>query len=153
MFPNTFRELESGFDLMDFRTRQMPITVEFTNEIRYMECYAEKGMRANITNITIECDCICVYFDYTQFDDYNKQFESSNYYDNKGNPVLSAREAGYYRGKEAIYFDLNADPNNYFSEVGNPHSALYNAYLEDRSSGETYIAFLERVAKEALGIE
>lgn len=147
MLPDTFRELMDSFD------RQKPMTIEFKKEISNMECYAEKGIRANISKITLSHDCVCVYFDYSDFDNYNKQFETSGYYDTQRNPVLTAREAGFYHEKESIYFDQDSKPNDFFVEVGDSNNSLYAAFSEKKLSGETYMAFLERMAKQALDIQ
>lgn len=37
-----------------------------------------------------------VKLDFSEFESYNAQFESHNYYDNEGSPRLTAREAGCY---------------------------------------------------------
>jgi hypothetical protein len=73
--------------------------------------YPEKGMRASVLKceLTELCyrhgDVIALTVSYTKFDEYNKQFESANYYDEYGRPVLTAREANFYTETNTLYVD------------------------------------------------
>jgi len=87
-------------------------TIQFLPAIDDFESYAEFNMRAVVTRIvpmyTDDPDpkghVYKVFVDYSKFDKYNEQFESSNYYDKNGSPVLNARQAGFYSVEDVIYF-------------------------------------------------
>lgn len=85
--------------------------IEFTNRIEEAEGYAEGKMRATISNIyqdkkgeTPEDDVWVIDFNFTEYDDFNRQFESSNYYDSRGIPNKTAREKGFYKTLDRYHF-------------------------------------------------
>jgi hypothetical protein len=80
----------------------------FNKGIEDLEAYPETGMRATVIGFSVERDDVGkVRVSYKKFDEYNKQFESSNYYDAQGKPVLTARESGNYNEGETLYTDVN----------------------------------------------
>jgi len=91
--------------------------IRFSRRIVNSETYAEPMMKArvksvqyNIYNdkeITLTDGVHKITVNYAEFDEYNKQFEQSNYYGKAGCPCLTAREAGYYNVVEDIYFGLD----------------------------------------------
>jgi hypothetical protein len=126
--------------------------VEFAADIEDMEAYSEKGMRARI--VSIECEDLLsddkhehiykITFDYSDFDDFNKDFESSNYYDNHGNPCLTARQANQYKQTETIYF---GSPElfpfeNYFSLIDGEREKLVNKF-NAQTEETNYVRWLE----------
>jgi len=125
--------------------------VTFTPKIEDMESYAEGGMRALVVGIdatdTRSPDkhehIYKIMFDFSEFDEFNRRFESSNYYDKNGSPTLNAREAGYYKEQEAIYF---GSPEiwpfeDYFVLADAAQTELLDRFKE---SGETdYVSWLE----------
>jgi hypothetical protein len=86
--------------------------VTFTKRAEDLEAYPEEGMRARIVSIRgdgihkddIEDHIYIVTVDYSEFDEFNKTFESSDYYDKNGSPCLTARQAGFYTVQEDLYF-------------------------------------------------
>ncbi len=86
-------------------------TIEFLPAIDDFESYAEGKMRAVVTDIvpmyTDDPDprehVYKLFVNYAKYDEYNKQFESANYYDKSGVDCLSARQAGYYSVADCIY--------------------------------------------------
>lgn len=89
--------------------------IQFTHKIEDLEDYAEDRMRATITGIKKwdgdNADaCHEISIDYSKFDEYNRQFESYNYWDKLGNATLNAREAGYYTVKDTLYLDNSMVP-------------------------------------------
>lgn len=86
--------------------------IEFTKRIEDWECYADPHMRARVTGYRYNPDGDTdpdqiiheVFFDFSEFAEYNKRYEQNNYWDKNGNPTLTAREAGCYTLKESIWF-------------------------------------------------
>ena len=89
------------------------VIVEFTKEIENYETCIDEGMRAIVVKVdnTDGYECSKIHFDLKPFDEYNSGFAQSNYYDNKGIPCLSAKEAGQYPedGVETCYFADTVD--------------------------------------------
>lgn len=88
--------------------------IQFTNKIEEMEAYPEGGMQARIISVDAEDvnskdkhdHIYIITFDYSEFDEYNKRFETANYYGKGYNQVAdkTAREVGQYHLQEKIYF-------------------------------------------------
>jgi len=126
-------------------------TVKFLNKIEQMEVNADPNQRARILSITGEYldsedkhdHVYIVTFDYSEFEEYNKNFASANFYDKNGNPTLTAHEAGVYKQHEKAYF---GSPDiwpfeNYFTLLDDKTSALIEKF---KQSGETdYVVWLE----------
>lgn len=126
-------------------------TVQFTSSIEDMEAYPENGMRARIVSITtrytnvadINDHLYIIKFDYSEFDEFNKRFESSNYYDKNGNAILTARQANMYTVTEEIYF---GSPKlypfeQYFKVIDQARNTLIDQF---KVSGATdYVQWLE----------
>jgi hypothetical protein len=103
-------------------THQIPAIgsiVKFKKGIHDFECYAEPGMKARVIGITglyttdpdPQDHVYKLSVDFAEFDEYNKQFETYNYYDRDGIPRLNAREAGLYRIQDDIYMsNPDCDP-------------------------------------------
>lgn len=110
--------------------------IEFVKGIEDLDGYAECGMRAVVTNVhKIDDDVWRIDFDFTDYDMYNRQFESAYYYDRAGSPVLTARAANMYSVVDHYYFDSNFDHfplSNFFkvvnaSDKNDPSYKLYAA--------------------------
>lgn len=85
--------------------------IQFKEAITEIDAYPEPGMRARIVSIEpVEVkndpayDVYKIIFDYSEFDDFNTNFESSNYYDKRGQACLTARQAGFYNQVDTVYF-------------------------------------------------
>lgn len=125
--------------------------IQFTDKIEYVEAYPEIGMRARIISVKeqdTDCDDLeehlyAITFDYSEFDEYNKAFEKSNYYDRNGNACLTARQANFYKVTEQIYF---GSPKLYpFEEYFTVQDQKVNTLLKRfKESGKTnYAEWLE----------
>lgn len=125
--------------------------VQFTTKIEDMEAYPERGMRARIVSVDEEDTnrtdlhehLFKIKFDYSDFDDFNKSLESSNYYDRNGNACLTAREANQYEQQEVIYF---GSPElwpfeDYFTTPDTRQNALLIRFKE--SAATNYVEWLE----------
>ena len=87
--------------------------IEFLPVVGEKEGYARSGMRARIVSVRreyhdepLEDQMLVITFDYSEFDGYNRNFESSNYYDDVGIACLTARQAGMYEENEDLYFGV-----------------------------------------------
>lgn len=125
--------------------------VEFKPLIEDHEHYAMGGMRARILHIEpqyIDCPDINdhvykIMFDFGEFEDFNKPFESYDYYDNNGVANLNAHQAGFYKAQDTVYFSSpELYPFDlYFTVVDEKAQKLHQMFKE---SGETnYVNWLE----------
>jgi hypothetical protein len=125
--------------------------VEFTEAALDLEDYAEAGIRAVITKISINHDLgnhqdtvLIVEVDHTDFDDYNKAFEGSNYFNDKGVPCLTAREADLYKAKTRYYISPINLPGGHEAMIKLVNSSASELHDEFVTSGQTnYVAWLE----------
>jgi hypothetical protein len=86
------------------------LAIELGAGVLDLEGYAEPKMRAHLIAVDFRGDDIAVLkVDYTDFEDFNKAFEQANYYDEEGNPTLTAREAGHYQPQEDLYVMASDD--------------------------------------------
>ena len=110
--------------------------------VEYCENYAEEGMMARIVGFRIEDgDCILLKFDFTEFDNFNRSFESSNYYDQQGHATLTARLAGYYKPIDEYFF--GEDVLNIVKPVEDARINLLKRWTEETEGKITYVAWLE----------
>lgn len=129
--------------------------IQFTNKIEDMEAYPEGGMRARIVSINEEDTdsadkhnhVFIITFDYSEYDEYNKRFETANYYGKGiGAPAdKTAREAGQYHIQEKIYF---GSPElwpfeEYFVLINEKSIALYDMFKA--SEATDYVDWLEQI--------
>lgn len=134
---------------MDGKTLRQLVTdgvhpvVTFTAAVLDKESYLEAGMRGRLVATSAgRNDMFKLYIDLSEFEDFNRQFESANYYDKNGVPRLTAREAGFYTGPaEEIY--VGEDEEVDFCEIEEPHRLrLYEEYLK-AAAKVTYVQWLE----------
>lgn len=122
-----------------------PVHVEFINDVSVLESYPEKGMRGTIIDIVEnETDVLRMVVDYSDFDEYNKAFESHDYFNDAGKPCLTAREAGYYHVEETIYVMAGDNISNYIAIIGDERTNLYTRYLETGTE-QPYVQWLEEL--------
>lgn len=125
--------------------------IQFTSKIEDMEAYPEAGMRARIVSIDekdthmkdLHDHMYIITFDYSEFDEFNEQFESANYYDKHGVACLTAREAKMYDVKEKIYFGSPAlwPFEDYFNLLNTKQETLLSRFKE--SGAANYVEWLE----------
>jgi hypothetical protein len=112
-------------------------------KIEDLENYAEPGMRARIIGSTLQHDDVVkLKLDFTDFDEYNKQFESANYFDRTGNPVLTAREAGLYTKVMDCYVMAYEEMEAFMTVTESASLALMNEYKASEFKG-AYAEWLE----------
>jgi hypothetical protein len=140
MLPNSFLALRIAL------AQGIQMDVQCKKLVEDLEAYPEEGVRLTIKSVSsgdvndvVKCEVT-----YEKFDDINRPYESSNYFDKSGNAKLTARESGNYTINETLYFMTDSDPNDYFVELNvGPLFKAYNANRKD--SSETYVQYLERL--------
>lgn len=122
--------------------------VQFGRDIADKESYPDAGMRARALSVRKEnSDVLYIEFDFSEFEAFNLPFEQPNYYDKAGKPTLTARQAGFYRPQDNLYFDADEDVETSLELVADERTALYNQYQASGTS-ETYVSWLESKALE-----
>ena len=116
--------------------------VQFGPKVGDKESYADPGMRARAIGVTKDSEDVHILFDFSEFDDFNKPFEQANYYDKQQKPVLTAREAGFYKPQDRLYFDKDENIVTCFQPVDDERSGLYREYLT-AGTEDTYVTWLE----------
>lgn len=138
--------------------------VQFTERVEEVESYFDNGMRARVVRIERDSEyppseggwMYNVYFSFSEFDTYNKQFECSNYYDGNGVARLTAAEANCKpeNGIESLYFMQFGDEDEpYFHLVNEEDVTIRLPDSEARKVVEQAIFFhkgtLEMRVREA----
>ena len=134
--------------------------IEFKKGIEDLETYAEPGMRARVTGAVFESDqSVKLWIDYSEFDTFNQALEQANYYDKKGNPTLTARQAGFYTPLSTYHFEQQDNADSYFCVVEDASLKLYERYKqfakvprEDGGRAWSYVQWLEHFAARQIGI-
>lgn len=109
------------------------------------EDYPEAGMRAKLLSATSDGDgIIIVTVDYTPFEAHNATLESANYFDARGNPTLTAREAGFYTPVEKLHFSEEEVFETFFRLLDENSDKLYQQFLTEAVTGESYTIWLEK---------
>lgn len=125
------------------------LVVEFGPNILDAGAYPEPGMRAKVIAYSqLEPDLAHITFDYAAFDSHNKALESSNYFDGKRVPCLTAREAGFYKEVEGIYFTPSDEIGPWFRVLSDDTLSLYAQYKAEVSNEAElpYVSWLEQKA-------
>lgn len=132
-------------DLVELlKAGQQPVVV-FQKDVHDKEHYAEPGMRARALSATTpdSDDVLKIVFEFSEFDDFNRPLESSNYYDKSGNPTLTAREAGYFKPTDSIYYGLTDPLSDQLEIVDSTSVALFNEF-KALNLTESYVVWLEK---------
>lgn len=117
------------------------IDVEFLASVEALEGYAEPHMRATIVDAEDYGDStVRIKLSYAKYDEYNRQFESANYFDRNQNPVWTAREAGHYNVDDHIFVMDTDKFDTLFKELKD--TRLFDQYTA-ACTGESYVAWLE----------
>lgn len=140
-----FKDLQRTLPEMNARG---PVNVEFVRGVVDLECYPEKGMRATILSIleNSDKDILKLRVSYEKFDEFNKAFESYNYFDKAGKPTLNARAAGYYNIEETIYVMAGDKVETYMRVLNDNSTALYDAYRLE-APAISYTLWLENLVQ------
>jgi hypothetical protein len=138
-------------DLLELIQQGVRPAVTFTSPVKGantsiedLESYAEPGMRARILGASVNRDDVLrLHVDFDEFDAHNASLESSNYYDKEGQARLTARQAGFYKPQDDLYF-TPSDPCAWFMAlVDEPALQIMDRWQRD-GQGLRYTAFLEQ---------
>lgn len=140
--------MSTFLDLVNNRAAYIGRDIQFKKDIEICETYAESDMKATIIGISLDTsiDVVKVHVNYSKFDDHNRLHESSNYYDYENyeknkNPCLTARQAGYYKVDEELYFDLGQKVEEMFKILST--NFIYEEYLTSKKNEQSYVQWLE----------
>jgi hypothetical protein len=120
-----------------------------------IETYLEPGMIAVLTAIEDDQDgTLQLTFDVRAHTEFNKQYETPDYFDQDGHPTLTATQAGYGPDRnnyiETLYIGSQWPIDCLFTVVDTKTTKLFKLYQDDRRDGQTYIEWLEALALSAL---
>lgn len=96
--------------------------VEFCgNVVAELDTYAEPGIRATLVACAESRSgaSVALTFDFSEFEEYNREYESANYFDKAGRETLTAREAGRYTDQLTLNIDRD-DPLGLFFRLLEP---------------------------------
>lgn len=139
-------------DLIGLIASRGHVDVEFTSKIHDLETYAEPCMRATLKGVRDDHDGVLrLQVSYEKYDEYNKQFESHNYWGvlSKGQEPsaaqYTARETGWYKVEDHIYVMDTDDVSTYLVILDS--TPLYDAWVAN-NNGLSYVAWLEKLVNE-----
>lgn len=140
--------METMKDVVEAIQQGKLLVVTFRAGIDEKESYAEKGMRAliGVTN-TSDAEVVSVRMDFSEFEAHNLPLESSNYYDSNQQPTRTARQAGYYKPQDDLYFVLGEKVSDLMDIEGDEAVALFSRFVEAAPS-LSYVQWLERRVME-----
>jgi len=117
-----------------------PITVQAEPD------YIEAGMKARVLSVNdSDPEVTILTIDVGSFSEFNQALETSNYYDAKGVPCLTAREAGHYRDHMDIYVGPMSEIEEWIKlDTDNAVASLMEDFSRTRDGDEPYLAWLER---------
>jgi hypothetical protein len=106
----TYKELHDKIKSGEIK---LPITVKI-NEPLWEEFELDAGCKAKLTHIrpTRDIGELKLYFDFSKFEEYNKNFWTHDYYDDNHNPTLAIYETKKYEkleGKCDCYVENSCD--------------------------------------------
>jgi hypothetical protein len=122
---------------------KIPVTCK--KPIEDNECYAEGGMRAVLVQASADGhDISRITLDFEPYDEFNKSFETANYFDKNRNATLTAREHGSYKHREVYYFESNSKASDIFEPIEEAQYQLMSEYLSTATGGQSYVSWLEQ---------
>lgn len=140
------RNAKASLEMLSSFIGKTVVFNDFKEEDFYSE-YIQPRMMADVVVCDIDCDskkdedCILlIVFDFSKHEEHNKQFETKDFYDEKGIARLSCREAGYYSTQEKAYIGI--DPANWPFEWAKKNK-LIELYQKRENKDLSYVNFLE----------
>lgn len=109
-----------------------------------LEAYPEANIRARIIGVAqLSDELVRLTFDFTEFDEYNKAFESANYFDDNRVPRLTARQKGKYKLQDTYTFGANESAKRYFTVQEDAATQLMAEFRATGRFETTYVDWLE----------
>jgi hypothetical protein len=87
--------------------------VAFTDGLKELDLETfEPNMRAVVVDVIEDTDCVEVVFDFSKYEEYNKNFMTPNFFDGNGRACLKWCEMKYYPEnlRDEVYFDDKVSP-------------------------------------------
>ena len=84
-----------------------------------------------------------IFFDFDEFDAHNSPLESAHYYDKEQNPCLTAKQAGYYKPQDDLYFDSGERLDELMEIESDAAIKLFQQFIAEKTNG-SYVQWLER---------
>ena len=96
-------------------------TIKFKKQIEEIESNFDENMMGEIVDVSYDYDydLIEIWISFSGFEEYNKTYMKSNYYDENGNPTLKWCDTRFYPidRKSLKYFDINDNLFDYFEII------------------------------------
>jgi len=121
----------------------MPSTTVIFHKPIFEDGYLDIGMKAKLVGVRPDVSYVgeetgeqmwLLEFDFSEFVEFNKQRETSDYYDSHGNPTLTATEAGYVpKNRREEFYVMRTDDTYYFSILDeSEENVIYFESKEER---------------------
>jgi hypothetical protein len=126
--------------------------IEFAQGVDEKESFAEKGMRARVLGASDDSPSkvIRLLLDFSEFEGMNFPLQSANYFDKKGNPCLTAQQAGFYRPQDDMHVDHDESMETLFKVADDSQTALFDEYcVAAAQTPMTYLTWLEQALLKA----
>lgn len=142
-------------DLVDFLGRGHSLVVSFNKEIEEKEEYAEPGMRATVLRAGLPQGdgVVQIFFDFEPHEAFNAPLEKHTYYDKSGVPCLTARQAGFYKAQDSMYFELTDKFNQFMSPIPDEAMALRLALMARHSAQARAVPYAQWLEDQVLALQ
>ncbi|MGG2091293.1 hypothetical protein AB1283_00820 [Bacillus sp. S13(2024)] len=131
-----------GKEFVDLLQSGIKPVIEFNKETWSLEYDPDIGMRARAITVTYDGDGVWkVGCDLSEFEEYNRQFETKSYYDKNGNASLSWRETSLYPKNKIYDVYIDEDYDIVLTIIEN--NLVYNEYLKSNSA-DSYVVWSEK---------
>ena len=107
--------------------RHLGAIVQLGKTVAQDEVSWSPGMIARITGIGLKHDMILAELDTRGFEEYNEPLFERNYYDAHQNPVLTAKEAGFWKDVDTWYLPEEQNWEDRMRFLAHTHPSLTDA--------------------------
>jgi hypothetical protein len=126
--------------------------IEFTEGVNDLEVDPDVRMRCKVLRIDDFHDSgLRLMCDFTEFDQYNRAFAKSNYFDKQGNPTQTWMQQEKYTRETLQAYTLYAGPDDDICVIVDDKYARFWKLYQKENTKESYVSWLERNLKLAMG--
>lgn len=101
-----------------FEKRNEKPCVLFNENIEKLETDFDENMKARLIGMSLaENQCYRLTFDFSEFEEYNKQYEKPTFFDEHDNPTLTWSESRYYPANKLEVFFIDEDSEIDFLQI------------------------------------